>query len=154
MIRKAKLADCKEINSLISLWAKKGRVLERSLNSIYENIRDFWIYVENDKIVGCCALSVVGWQNLGEVRSLVVTNKVLRQGIGTKLVKSCVEEAKTLGIKKIFALTFVPDFFKKLNFKSIDRKKLPHKIWNACINCIHFPECNEEAVILRIKRRG
>jgi len=151
MIRKATLKDSKKIQTLIKLWAKKGKVLERSLNYVYEHIRDFWVYTEGRNIVGCCALSVVGWENLAEIKSLVVAKKFQKQGVGKKLVAECIKEAKKLSIKNIFALTFAPKFFKKLGFKKISRRKLPHKIWSDCIHCMDFPSCSEEAVILRIK---
>jgi amino-acid N-acetyltransferase len=153
MIRKAKLSDSSQIHQLINSCAKKGRVLERSLNYIYEHIRDFWVYSENKKVIGCCALGVVGWQNLGEVKSLVVARQYQGRGIGKRLAKKCIEEAPSLEITSVFALTFVPDFFKKLGFHSIERKDLPHKIWSDCINCSYFPDCCEEAVILKLKRR-
>lgn len=154
MIRKATLADSKPIHQLINSWAKKGKVLERSLNDIYENIRDFWVCIEKKKVIGCCALHVVGWQGLGEIKSLVVAKGSQRGGAGAKLIKKCIEEAKTLGVGDIFALTFVSDFFKKLGFKSIDKKELPHKIWTDCVKCVSFPDCCEEAVIVKLRRRS
>lgn len=153
MIRKAKISDAKDIHVLNRYWAKKGKVLERSLNYIYENIRDFWVCVESKKIIACCAFGVIGWESLGEIKSLSVHHKHQGQKIGKKLVEVCIKEAGELGIENIFALTFSPIFFKKLGFKNIDRKKLPHKIWNDCINCCDFPDCNEEAFIFKAKRR-
>ncbi len=150
MIRKAKLTDAKEIYALINSWSKKGKVLGRSLNYIYENIRDFWVYQEKKKIIGACALHAVGWQDLGEVKSLVVLPKFQHKKIGTKLVSRCIDEAKALGVKNVFALTFVPLFFKKLGFRQIDMKELPHKIWNDCVDCVYFPDCQEKAVILKL----
>ena len=125
--------------------------MERSLNYIYEHIRDFWVYTQGKQIVGCCALSMVGWQDLGEVKSLAIAKGFQGRGIGKKLVLECISEARRLGISNIFALTFVPKFFKKIGFKKISRKKLPHKIWSDCIHCMDFPNCSEEAVILRLK---
>ncbi len=151
-IRKAKITDAKEIYSLIDSWSQEGRVLKRSLNYVYENIRDFWIYETGSRIGGACALHVVGWQDLGEIKSLVVSKTSQDKGIGTKLVSQCIKEAKTIGIKSIFALTFVPQFFKKLGFQKIDRKNLPHKIWSDCVDCIYFPDCQEKAVILHLKQ--
>ena len=150
MIRKAKISDSKQIYTLINAWAKKGKVLRRSLNYVYENIRNFWVFTQDKKIVGCCALGVVGWEDLAEIKSLAVSNKHQGEGIGANLVKSCLEEAKLLGVKNVFALTFAPGFFKKFGFKKTSRKKLPHKIWSDCINCVHFPKCKEEAVIIKI----
>ncbi|MFH1503837.1 MAG: N-acetyltransferase [Candidatus Omnitrophota bacterium] len=146
MIRKAQITDAQECLGLINFWAKKGRVLERSLNYLYENIRDFWVYFEGDKMVGCCALKAVGWQGLGEIKSLAVAEEFKGQGIGSKLVKECLKEAKELGLKEVFALTFASDFFRKLGFEITEKEKLPHKIWSDCINCVYFPNCREEAV--------
>ena len=151
MILKAKIADAVAIRTLIDSAAKEHRVLERSLNYIYENIRDYWIYQEKGKTVGCCALHVVGWKNLGEIKSLVLSKNYQHRGRGSQLVKVCLKEAKALGIKEVFALTFIPDFFAKEGFKPIRRKALPHKIWSDCVNCVFFPNCKEKAVSYRIK---
>lgn len=150
MIRKATLNDAQAIYDLISQWAKKAALLNRSLNSIYESIRDFWVYQENEKIVACVALHSVGWQDLGEIRSLAVLENFQEKGIGKILVEKCLEEAVSLEIKAIFALTFVPDFFIKLGFRTIERSQLPHKIWSDCVECIYFPNCKEEAVIYNL----
>jgi len=151
MLRRAKISDAREIYSLINWWAERGAVLERSLNYIYENMRDYWVYEKKGKIVGVCALHVVGWENLGEIKSLAVDEKYQQRGIGNGLVRACVGEASALGMKKIFVLTFVPSFFKKFGFKKINKNKLPHKIWSDCINCAYFPNCKEEALILLLK---
>ncbi len=151
MIHKAKISDASQIHQLINSWAKRGKVMERSLNYIYENIRDFWVYTQDMEIIACCAFSVVGWQDLGEIKSLVVAKKFQHRNIGKKLVKKCIGEAVGLGVKNIFALTFIPLFFNKLGFKKIDKKELPHKIWSDCINCADFPDCCEEAVNMKVK---
>ncbi len=151
MIRKAKLKDSKDILNIVTFWAKKGKVLERSLNYIYENLRNFWVFIEDEEIIGCCALSVVGWESLGEIKSLGIVEKYQGQGIGKKFVNKCIEDARELGLGKVFALTYVPDFFMNLGFKRSDRKDLPHKVWSDCIHCVHFPDCKEVVVILNLK---
>ena len=151
MIRKAKISDAKQIQALIQIWAKKGKMLERPLNYVYENIRDFWVFEADSKIVGCCALHIVGWESLAEIKSLAVAPKYQGRGIARSLLKSCLDEAENLNLDKIFALTFVLKFFQKLGFKKTDRNKLPHKIWSDCINCTFFPDCHEEAVIINVK---
>jgi amino-acid N-acetyltransferase len=95
-------------------------------------------------------LHAIGWQDLGEIKSLVVEKKFQNQKIGSSLVKKCLDEAKELGVKKVFALTFVPHFFKKLGFKEIEMKQLPTKIWSDCVNCVYFPNCKEKAVTIKI----
>lgn len=151
MIVKAKLDNAKEIHKLINLYAEKDMMLPRSLNEIYENIRDFWVYLDNNRVIGAVALHVVGWDELGEIKSLAVEAVSHKKGIGRKLVDSCIEEAKKLGIKKVFALSFVPDFFKKLGFKVVDKKEFPHKIWAECCNCPKFPNCEEVALAKNIE---
>ena len=151
MLRKANISDAKKIKKLISFWAKKEKVLDKSLNYIYENIRDFWVYEDKRKIIGIAALHIVGWQSLAEIKSLVVEKKYHKKGIGKKIVFACIKEAKSLKVENVFALTFVADFFIKLGFKKINKYKLPHKIWSECINCSCFPDCKEEALFLKIK---
>ncbi len=150
MIIKANINQAKKIQEIIGSAAKKDQVLERSLNYIYENIRDFWLYIENEKIIGCCSLHVIGWQSLAEVKSLVVQEEHQGKGAGTRLVWKALEEAKALGASKVFALTFAKEFFKKLGFRLIDKSSLPHKIWTECLNCKYFPDCKEEAVIIEV----
>lgn len=150
MIRKIKLNEAKKIQQLINLAAGKDQLLERSLNYIYDNLRDFWVYLENEQLVGCCGLHVVGWQSLAEIKSLVVDRNFRKKNIGKALVKKALEEAKNLGISQVFALTFSKEFFTKIGFKLIDKNNLPHKIWTECLNCSYFPDCREEAVIIQL----
>ena len=150
MIRKAIIKDAKQIQSLINYYAAKNLMISRSLNEIYENIRDFWIYKENRKIIGCCGLHIVGWENLAEIKSLVVDKRKQKKGIGKNLVDLCIKEAKELKVRNIFVLTYIPSFFKKFGFKKISKTKLPHKIWAECYKCPKFPSCDEEAFIKSI----
>ncbi len=119
-------------------------MLPRSLNEVYENIRDFFICVNNGSIVA--ALHIL-WEDLAEIRSVAVLRKYQGKGIGKKLLRQCLKDAKALGVKKVFALTYNPVFFKDLGFKDIDKNTLPQKIWKECLKCHKFPECNETAVI-------
>ena len=152
MIRKAKIQDIKLIQTLINNFARQDLMLPRSLNELYENLRDFWVAEDKNKIVGCCALHI-SWDNLVEVKSLAVEKNKQKQGIGSRLALACISEAKQIGAKKIFTLTYKPKFFKKLGFKVIKHSDLPHKIWAECINCPKFPDC-EEVALLKTLRDG
>ncbi|MDD4953657.1 MAG: N-acetyltransferase [Candidatus Omnitrophica bacterium] len=145
MIRKAKIEDIKQIQELINSFAKKELMLPRSLNDLYENIRDFWVAQDDGKIIGCCALHIC-WDDLAEIKALAVAKNKQKKGIGKELVSSCMQEAKGLGAKKLFVLTYRPDYFKKFGFKKIKNADLPHKIWAECINCCKFPHCQEIAM--------
>ncbi len=146
MIRKAKLSDVKEIQQLIKQYSTRGDILPRSLLELYDHLRDFYIFLQNRKIVGICALHIC-WEDLGEIRSLAVREEVRKKGVGMKLVNACLKEARALGMKKVFALTYRPDFFERLTFKVVDKSILPHKIWADCLQCVKFPDCDEVAVL-------
>jgi len=146
MIRKARIEDIKQIQKLINSFAKQNLMLDRSLNELYDNLRDFWVYVENNKIVGCAGLHIC-WDDLVEIKSVAVVKNKQGKGIGKKLILTCLDEAKQLGAKRIFVLTYKPDYFKKLGFKRVKTSDLPHKIWAECINCCKFPNCQEIALL-------
>jgi amino-acid N-acetyltransferase len=146
MLRKAKISDIKQIQALINSFAKKDQMLPRSLNELYEAIRDFWVYEKNKKIIGCCALHV-SWEDLAEIKSLAVRKDQQSKGIGKKLVSACLDEAKDLGSARVFALTYQPSFFVQFGFKKVQHSDLPHKVWAECINCPKFPNCQEISLL-------
>ncbi len=152
MIRKAKISDVKEIHKLINYYAQKGKMLPRSLNELYENLRDFFVKIEKNKVIGCAAIHIA-WENLGEIKSVAVASHYKGKSIGTSLLESCLKEAQELEIKKVFTLTYVPIFFERFGFKRIKREKLPHKIWAECIHCPKFPNCDEIALIKNITKQ-
>jgi len=134
---------------LIKLYSTRGEILPRSLSELYDHLRDFFVFVQDHKVLGICALHIC-WEDLAEVRSLAVQEEVRSKGMGAKLVKACLEESKALGVKRVFALTYRPDFFERLGFKKVDKNMLPHKIWTDCLKCVKFPDCNEVAVAREI----
>jgi amino-acid N-acetyltransferase len=147
MIRKAKIEDIKQIQALINAFAKQDLMLPRSLNELYENLRDFWVVIgRNQKIVGCAALHV-SWDDLAEIKSLAVLKIAQGKGLGKELISACLNEARELGAKKIFVLTYKPEYFKKFGFKRVKNSDLPHKVWAECINCCKFPNCQEIALL-------
>jgi amino-acid N-acetyltransferase len=149
MVRKALIPDAKAIHKLLLLYAKDGLMLSRSLSEIYESIRDFYVFEEDGAVVGTVCLHIC-WEDLAEVRSLAVADHMGGRGIGRRLVDSCLDEARQLGLKKVFALTYKPEFFGKLGFGIIEKSELPHKIWGDCIKCPKFPECDEIAMSVTI----
>jgi amino-acid N-acetyltransferase len=149
-IRKARTSDIKTVHKLINEFGKKGEMIPRALNDLYENIRDIFVCEDHGEIRGVCALHVL-WEDLAEIRSLAVRLDSQSAGIGRKLVTTCVREAGNLGIPRVFALTYQPEFFRRIGFHDIDKAKLPQKIWGDCLRCPKFPECDESAVIMEMK---
>ena len=144
---KARLCDIKEMQALVEEEVKKGTILFRSSDEMATNIRSYVIAKKDDIIVGFGALHFHAY-NLGELRSLIVSDICRGEGIGKGMVNIMLEEGKSLSVKKIFTLTYKQGFFESIGFKEIPKESLPaHKIWADCINCKHFPVCDEVALI-------
>jgi len=152
MIRKAKLYDVKAIHSLLQHYAVKGELLPRPLSALYDHVRSFSVSVDEREnlIVGCCALQFC-WEDLAEIRSLAVHPDYQGKNIGSELTKTVLSEAKDFDTKKVFTLTYRPEFFSRFGFVQIDRSDLPIKIWADCITCVKFPDCDETAMMKEIE---
>jgi amino-acid N-acetyltransferase len=146
-VRGAAVAEVPAIQKLVNEYAAQGVMLPRSLHSIYGQLRDHLVVMEGDRMVGCVALSIV-WEDLAEIRSLAVAADAQGRGVGNALVAEALDEARRLGIRRVFVLTFVEGFFLSLGFKPVEKSELPHKIWRECVHCVHFPDCDEVALVL------
>ena len=148
MIRKANLKDVKAIHRLLQEYGKREELLARPLSQLYDHVRDFSVYVDENsqQLTGCCALQIC-WDDLAEIRSLAVHPDHRGKNIGTKLAETVLQEAKSFQVKKVFTLTYKPNFFKQLGFAIIERSDLPLKIWGDCIICVKFPDCDEIAMM-------
>ncbi len=131
--------------------SKQELLLPRSYSDLYSHLRDYYVIADKDEpaIYGCCALSIV-WDNLAEIRSLAIVSALRAKGWGRKLVDSCLSEAVTLGIYKVFTLTYQVDFFRKMDFVTISKDVLPQKVWADCLRCPKFPDCDETAMIMEM----
>jgi amino-acid N-acetyltransferase len=150
MLRKARIKDVKDIQKLLTNYANRGEMLSRSLSELYESVRDFYVVEEGGRLLGACALHIM-WDDLAELRSVAVAEEMGRKGLGTLLVQACLAEARELGLKRVFCLTYKPNFFGKFGFKVVDKSELPHKVWRDCINCVKFPDCDEIAMTLDLE---
>jgi amino-acid N-acetyltransferase len=153
MIRlvKANLADIGQMQALVAQEVKDGVILNRTEDEVATNIRSYVLAKENDEILGYTALHVHS-KRLAEIRSLIVHADYRGKNVGKKLVEFTLEEAKALGVEEdVLVLTYLPQFFEKLAFKEINKEGIPeHKIWADCIKCIHFPVCNEVALVYKL----
>ncbi len=150
MLRKAEINDVKEIQKLLTHFANRGEMLSRSLSELYEAVRDFYVVEEEGKLLGTTALHIV-WEDLAEIRSVAVAEDAGRKGIGTQLINSSLAEASELGLKRVFCLTYKPEFFARFGFRIVDKAELPHKVWGDCMKCVKFPDCDEIAMILDLQ---
>lgn len=153
MIRKLLVNEVAEVKKLIDPFVKEGLMLPKSLHSLCQSVRDFWVMTADDDhndIIGCCALQV-SWLDTAEIRTLAVRTEHQGKGIGKTLVEACIQEASGLGIRSLFTLTYVPGFFKGIGFKEVEKTSLPNKIWSDCIHCQYFPDCREVALTYLIE---
>jgi amino-acid N-acetyltransferase len=150
-VEKARINDAQRIHELVNSFADKGEMLPRALSEIYENLRDFFVVRDkNNQLIGCVALHI-NWADLAEVKSLAVSEDKQAKGLGSVLIKACLDEASELGIPTIFCLSYKPAFFEKYNFRRVDKMELPRKVWSECYRCPKFPDCDEVALIYNFK---
>jgi len=150
LVEKGKIQDVPQIHRLINNFADKGEMMARPLSEIYENIRDYFVVRQGERVIACAALHVY-WSDLAEVKSVAVAEDSQQQGIGTQLVEACLKEARGLCIPTVFCLTYRPAFFEKLGFSQTDKMELPRKIWTECYRCPKFPDCDEVALICNLE---
>lgn len=170
-IRKAVVSDIKVIHKILNHYGDQGLLLPRSLSELYDHSRDFFVLapdkedlsgpdkrsdratpgaegstLEKQEIGGVCGLGVC-WDDLAEIKSLAVLPDQQGRSYGRKLVEACLNEARILGLKRVFVLTYIPDFFSKFGFRTVEKSVLPHKIWADCLKCPKFPDCDETALV-------
>jgi amino-acid N-acetyltransferase len=152
-IRKAIIEDIKAIHQLLNHYADQKLLLPRSLSELYDHVRDYFVLdaaTEGpDRIAGVCGLGIC-WEDLAEIRSLAGSERVCGKGYGTRLVNACLKEARALGVKRVFALTYAPGFFLHTGFQEVDKSVLPQKIWGDCLKCPKFPQCDETALLIEL----
>ena len=146
MLRKARVGDVAQIRQLINVYAQQEVMLPRAIGELYENIRDFFVIENEDRIIACGALHVT-WEEYGEILSLAVHTAETRKGHGSRIIEACLKEAPELGIKHLVTLTYAQECFEHHGFNVVDKSTLPHKLWSMCVNCPRFPDCDEIAMI-------
>ena len=140
------MTDVIRMQSLINLHAGSGVMLPKSLNQLYENLRDFVVLEKDGEVLACGALHFF-WEDLAEIRSLAVDPDHSKNGYGAKIVNNLIEQAREYKIKRVFALTLVDKFFAKLDFTEVPHSELPQKVYKDCINCVKLGCCDEIAMV-------
>ncbi len=145
-VREARTSDVDHIFSLLELHAERGIILPRSKANILNDLTNFSVIEIQGRIAACGALEIFT-KELCEVRSLVVHTDFEHQGLGRHVVNDIFNRAKGLGLSRIMALTYVPEFFHRLGFHTVPKETFPEKIWGVCFKCSKFNDCNEIAVL-------
>jgi amino-acid N-acetyltransferase len=127
-VRRARVGDVRQIKDLVDCYA--GVVLlTKQLVTLYEDVQEFWVAERDDAVMGCGALHVL-WEDLGEIRTLAVHPDVVGQGVGHALVAQLVEQGRTLGLRRLFVLTFEERFFSRHGFQSIQGTPVPAEVYD------------------------
>jgi amino-acid N-acetyltransferase len=160
VIKKAQVRDVQEILDLVNGYAAADMMLPRGPQYLYENIRDFVIASDHKVpvysmmethevlhlIVACGSLHVL-WDDIAEIRALAIHPDYQHLGLGSKLVETMIQEAKQLGIKRLYTFTLTENFFKTLGFKRQKREELPPKMWGECSRCPKYFKCDEVGMV-------
>jgi len=149
-VRPAEIHDVVEIHHLIENYASMGNLLPRPINELYRHLRDFFVVIVDNRVIACGALEIFT-ETLGEVRSLVVEDRHKGHGCGRLLVEKIIDEARHIGLRQLMALTYVPAFFHKIDFNTVEKNTLPEKVWGICVKCYKFNNCDEVAVLLELQ---
>ncbi len=149
-IRQAQLSDIPAMLRLINDYASKAIMLPRTELELCEGLRDFWVAIDatltgRGQLAGCGALHFYT-PHMAELRSLAVVPDKARSGLGKRLARELLEQARQFGVDVVFAFTYVPGFFEKLGFRTVDRGALPLKAWKDCLRCPKFQACDEIAM--------
>ena len=131
-IRPAHTSDIKGIRQLIDSYAPQGRLLTKETVTLYESVQEFTVAVAGEEVVGCGALHVL-WEDLAEVRTVAVSEKIRGQGVGHQILESIISRAQNLGIKRIFCLTFETEFFGRHGFAVIEGTPIAPEVYSELL---------------------
>ena len=148
--RRATFQDVESIHRIVNHYAEQGLMLARSRNYVYETLRDFVLAEDNGTVVGVGALHMV-WDGLAEIRAMAIAPEYAGRGIGMAIVEQLAKDARGLGVKTLFTLTYQQGFFAKAGFTEVPKESLSQKVWKDCINCSKFPNCDEIAMIRKLE---
>ena len=148
-VRPAARADVPAMLALINDYAAEDRMLERTAAFLEANLGDFVVADEGGAFLGCCALATLT-PDLGEIRSLAVARAAGGRGVGRALVRACLDRARERGLRRVFALTLVPEFFAKCGFTLTSLGRLPEKSAAECPVCPKRFACDEHAMLLHL----
>ena len=128
LIRRARTADVRGIRALVAPLAERRVLVAKEAVTYYENVRDFVVAEQGPTVVGCGALHVM-WEDLAEIRTLAVAPALLSSGLGGRILETLVGDARTLGVRRLFCLTFETAFFEAHGFSEIDGQAVSAEVY-------------------------
>ncbi|MEU4425250.1 amino-acid N-acetyltransferase [Actinoplanes sp. NPDC024001] len=133
IVRRARTGDVKAIRDLVDTYTTDRRLLSKATVTLYESVQEFWVAAdEDDRVVGCGALHVM-WEDLAEIRTVAVDPSRRGQKIGHRIVAALLDQARELGVARVFCLTFETRFFGSFGFTEIDGAPVPHSVYEQLL---------------------
>jgi len=131
-IRPARTSDIKAIRTIIDTYSLQRRLLSKETVMLYEDVQEFFVAEKDNKVIGCGALHVL-WEDLGEVRTVAVIEEFRGQNIGHQIMSAIIDRARSLGLKRLFCLTFETEFFGKHGFKEIQGAPVEPEVYQQLL---------------------
>ena len=132
VVRDARTGDVHAIRQLLDTYAAERILLSKATVTLYEDVQEFYVAEIDGRVVGCGALHVL-WEDLAEVRTLAVDKDFRGHGIGDVLLERLLEQARSIGVTRVFCLTFAVAFFVKHGFMEIDGAPVPHDVYEQLL---------------------
>lgn len=132
MVRPARTADVRGIQELLEPYVQRRILLGKDLVVLYESVQQFVVAESDGRLVGCGALHVM-WEDLGEIRTLIVHDAWLHRGVGREIVEALEANARTLGLTRLFCLTFEVDFFTRRGFSPIGEQVVDPDVYSQLV---------------------
>ena len=132
IVRPARSADVIGIRTLLQPMVEKRILLGKDLAVLYGAVPEFVVAEADGVLIGCGALHVI-WEDLGEVRTLIVADGWLHHGVGRAIVDGLEANARTLGLSRLFCLTFEVDFFERRGFEQIGEQVVDPDVYSQLI---------------------
>lgn len=128
-VRPARTSDVWFIRELVGPLVQGRILLGKETVVFFEAIQEFLVAEDADgNPIGCGALHVM-WEDLGEVRTLAVSRDWLHKGVGRALLQRLEADARTLGLTRLFCLTFEVDFFKRNEFEPMSDDAIDPEVY-------------------------
>ena len=128
VVRRARTPDVRAIRSLVEPMTWSGRVVEKHAVAYYEAVHEFRVVELDHEVVGCGALHVM-WEDLAEVRTVAVRPEFKGRGLGSALLLDLLQDARDLGVQRVFCLTFETAFFGRHGFRPIDGQAVEPQVY-------------------------